>query len=470
MAFVASFGLELAFTAISMLPSFLQAPDGPDTSVIIGVGSNARGFDGLDTSGGIYPNMVLYNTHGDSIATSKGSIGLIDPASNIQGTFDGDTTQTPEYLKISASTSDAICVSYVAITSATGDKRTWHAGYVKQCAPELWYPSPEIIPGTDFRPGCVQLSKDDRFIDGITLKLTDFGFPDSTKATTAQKQYTDYPNTLCQAPGRMTLWDTIDDDMECIPFYDFDEQKNATTGYDLDFQKIVDGHEISCDLKSSKTHKQTIEPGKGPKTLTPQQQIEADAAQQAKNEAGTNENAPPPGAGSFGGTTGFININEEGLNPDGPPAGAGSFGGVVSSIPKDQLSTADFTISAAKPTSTSSRSSRVRHTLNADATAVAKVNSTRTSSSISVARPTLVSSSSAIANSTSTQQPSSLLKVVRPLATGYSSLASNSTVSASTATSSRPAEVSIFKGEIKRSKIQQAREQKKRRGMFGPRN
>lgn len=465
MAFVASFGLELAFTAISMLPSFLQAPDGPDTSVILGVGSNARGYDGLDTSGGIYPNMVLYNTHGDSIATSKGSIGLIDPASNIQGKFDGDTTQTPEYLRINAATSDAICVSYVAITSATGDKRTWHAGYVKQCAPELWYPSPEIIPGTDFRPGCVQLSKDDRFIDGITLKLTDFGFPDSTKATTAQKQYTDFPNTLCQAPGRMTLWDSIDDKMDCIPFYDFDEQKNATTGYDLDFQKIVDGHKIPCDIGSSKTHKQTIEPGKGPKTLTPQQILDEQAAQQAKNEAGTNENAPPPGAGSFGGTVGTIDLNEAGQNPDGAAAGAGSFGGVVSSIPKDQLSSADFTISTTKPTATSSKSTRVKHTLNIDATSVAKVNSTRTTSSISVANPTLVSNSSKIANSTSNQQPSSLLKVLRPLPTNGSNIASNSTTPASsTGTTSGPAEVSMF------NNIQQVRTQKKRRGMFGLRN
>lgn len=460
MSFVAAFGVELGFTAISMLlPSLLQAPDAPRTSVVMGVGSQARGVEGIDTSGGIYPNMILYNTHGKQIANIKPSIGLADPASNLGGEFDGDTAQTPEYLRINAVTSDAICVSYVSITSGTGDKRTWHAGYVKQCAPEVWYASPEIIPGTDFIPGCVQLSKDDRFIDGITLKLTDFGFPDKDKAEKAQKQYMDFPNTLCQAPGRMTLWDTIDDNLGCVPFYDFDQQKNMTNGFDLDFQKIVDGHKIPCDLGSSKAHKQTIEPGKGPKTLTPQQLIEEQARQkaeqQAKNEAGLNDNAPPAGEGSFGGSTGSINNNEAGINPDGAPPGAGSFGGVVSSIPKEQLP------SAPSPTSTT-KSSRPKQTLDLNAPPVAKRNSPLTKSSSSVAIPTSISSSSTIAVPTSCEQPSSLVKVVRLLPTNGTS---NSTIpTSSTGTASRPAEVSAFKREVKRSEMQS---QKKRRGMFG---
>lgn len=104
------------------------------------------------------------------------------------------------------------------------------------------------------------------------------------------------------------MWKIAPDN--CIPFYKFDEQKDPETGFDLDFQKIVDGHTLNCDVTGTATLNQNLEPGQGPKTLTPQQLIEeqaaAEAAQAAANEAGTNINGPPPGSGSFGGSVGTI--------------------------------------------------------------------------------------------------------------------------------------------------------------------
>src|SRR4051812_35900161 len=99
----------------------------------------------------------------------------------------------------------------------------------------FWYPSPEIIPGTDFRPGCVWMSSDSRegMPMAISFKLTDFAFPTSEEAEKAKKQYEKTPNTLCQAPGRMAFWDTTYPN-DCIPFYDFTVERNKTTGFDMD--------------------------------------------------------------------------------------------------------------------------------------------------------------------------------------------------------------------------------------------
>jgi hypothetical protein len=175
--------------------------------------------------------------------------------------------------------------------------------------------------------------------------LTDFAFPTSEAAEQAKTQFEQTPNTLCQAPGRMALWDTASV-FDCIPFYDFTTEKNTTTGFDLDYQKIVSGHTLRCKPDGTLLG-QTLEPNKGPETLSPEQirrqeeilqeQIRLDEqAQQEKNENGENTDAPPPGTGSFGGKVGSSSeeeLNENGLNPAGSVPGAGSFGGICGVVP-----------------------------------------------------------------------------------------------------------------------------------------
>jgi hypothetical protein len=162
----------------------------------------------------------------------------------------------------------------------------------------FWYPSPETIPGTDFRPGCVWMSSGTRFLQAISIKLTDFAFPTSDQAKQAQTQFEQTPNTLCQAPGRMTLWQTHNMN-DCTPYYPFPVERNETTGFDLDYQKIVDGHRFSCNPRGQ-GYKQNLEPGKGPKTQSPEQMQREKEEQERKNESGQNTNGPAPAAGSFG--------------------------------------------------------------------------------------------------------------------------------------------------------------------------
>lgn len=178
------------------------------------------------------------------------------------------------------------------------------------------------------------MSSGTRFLQAISIKMTDFAFPTSDAAKQAKAQFEETPNTLCQAPARMTLWQTHDV-KDCTPYYPFEVKRNETTGFDLDYQKIVDGHVLPCTPRGT-GYSQNLVPGKGPQTKSPEQLQKEKEEQDKKNENGENANAPAPGSGSFGGEAGSVTqdeLNEQGLNPDAPLPGAGSFGGICGIIP-----------------------------------------------------------------------------------------------------------------------------------------
>ncbi|KAL6704046.1 hypothetical protein ACN47E_008810 [Coniothyrium glycines] len=341
MSFVASFGVDIAINAAVLVATLI--PPAQNSKVQIGCGDRPLDEEAGALTGGGLPDIVLYNSHGEEMARQVGGQQL-DPGSNplidmgVDILDPNKATRTPEYLKLIARGEDAVCISYVTTTSSANDKRFWHAGYAKECARQIganfWYPSPETIPGTDFRPGCVWMSSGTRFLQAISVKMTDFAFPTSDQAKQAKTQFEQTPNTLCQAPGRMTLWQTHNIN-DCTPYYPFKVERNETTGFDLDYQKIVDGHKLPCAARGT-GYKQTLEPGKGPRTKSPEQLQKEKEEQDRKNENGQNTNAPQPGAGSFGGETGSITqeeLNEQGLNPDAPAPGAGSFGGACGIVP-----------------------------------------------------------------------------------------------------------------------------------------
>jgi hypothetical protein len=253
------------------------------------------------------------------------------------------------------------------VTGASGAQRTWHAGYVKTCQEQggggFYYPSPNTVPDTDFRPGCVWLSNDDRFMQAISVHLPSFGFPEESLAEQTAEQFKDYPQTLCQAPGRMSLYKTFDGEQpECIPYYDkilekfkeadVDEEKGINEGFDKDFQAVVDGHtlpprkfffkpsrkaisrERTCDYSKHKLFNQEIQPGKSSVEDSPQARKEKEAAEKKKQEDAAA--ADRAAAEEQARKDVEDQLNEQGQNPNGAPSGTGSFGGVAGLIPADQ--------------------------------------------------------------------------------------------------------------------------------------
>ena len=124
----------------------------------------------------------------------------------------------------------------------------------------------------------------------------------------------------------MAFWKTADPE-DCIPFYDFIEEKDPNTGFDADFGKIMTGQTLTCSPTGSMYTPSNF-PTPSPSTTA----------------------APPPpppsttdGAGSFGGVVGEIPADEAGQQTTqaapAPPLttdGAGSFGGVVGEIPNNE--------------------------------------------------------------------------------------------------------------------------------------
>lgn len=195
-------------------------------------------------------------------------------------------------------------------------------------------------------------------MQAISVHLSSFGFPEEGQAAQTAKQFQDYPQTLCQAPGRMSLYKTFDGEQpECIPYYndekalkkfeeaDANEDKGINEGFDKDFQAVVDGHtlpprkfffkpnrkaksfERTCDYSKHKLFKQEMQPGKTPVTDTPLARIQKKEADRKKEEEAAEEKARKDVEDQ---------LNEAGQNPNGAAPGEGSFGGVAGLIPADQ--------------------------------------------------------------------------------------------------------------------------------------
>ncbi|CAN9125418.1 unnamed protein product [Alternaria alternata] len=368
MAFAAAMGVDFAISGITMAAALAPVEEKPVAR--IGIGSTMLGATEDARTNGVMPNLYLYDVHGKLFAKHE-SGDLIEDGVNKQNDFiivDGaERTAEPEYLTIQARSDDATCVTYVTVTGASGAQRTWHAGYVKTCQEQggggFYYPSPNTVPDTDFRPGCVWLSNDDRFMQAISVHLPSFGFPEESLAEQTAEQFKDYPQTLCQAPGRMSLYKTFDGEQpECIPYYDkilekfkepdVDEEKGINEGFDKDFQAVVDGHtppprkfffkpsrkaisrERTCDYSKHKLFNQEIQPGKSPVEDSPQARKEKEAAEKKKQEDAAA--ADRAAAEEQARKDVEDQLNEQGQNPNGAPSGTGSFGGVAGLIPADQ--------------------------------------------------------------------------------------------------------------------------------------
>jgi hypothetical protein len=128
----AEIGLSLAFTLISLAPSipdWLSKNDGPKLRVQIrtglptteGMDENARKEEYEKVSmGGHIPNVVLFNAAGDRIAyyqnANNKKMGHNAPTDIYADYFDSENTQTPEYITITASADDAVCITSVTVT------------------------------------------------------------------------------------------------------------------------------------------------------------------------------------------------------------------------------------------------------------------------------------------------------------------------------------------------------------------
>ncbi|KAK7996044.1 hypothetical protein PG991_015511 [Apiospora marii] len=242
------------------LVDFFSSPLPDKIQVNIGAGatnSSEAVPDGQDLKGNA-PRVTLFDINGVEIGSGTNDAIVSDGGSvtvTIEGKEGSDTSKVPQYIQLSAFGSDPICVSWLTTSSSTSsgaDFRSWNGAAAKFCDVP-WYPSVAPMPGvtTLFQPPCFWLSNTGEFVVGMSARLVDFFFPGtaSDQSNQTATQWQQFPDTLCNAPGRQQFYKNLG---VCIAFYPSGlsvvNQKDPETGFDADFDAIQSSHTHSCSL------------------------------------------------------------------------------------------------------------------------------------------------------------------------------------------------------------------------------
>ncbi|KAF2184700.1 hypothetical protein K469DRAFT_496934, partial [Zopfia rhizophila CBS 207.26] len=136
MFLAAELGLGLAFTIISLarsIPDWIKKNDSPKTKVQVYMGiPPITPNDDKDkiykerSYSGSAPNIALFNMNRDRIGlyrndNGKKMIGQNSPGDILVDYFKEDSTEKAEYVTVSASGPDAICITSVTVTTPNTD-------------------------------------------------------------------------------------------------------------------------------------------------------------------------------------------------------------------------------------------------------------------------------------------------------------------------------------------------------------
>jgi hypothetical protein len=283
----------------------------------------------------------------DVVVVDGGTVGL-----TISGKEGSVASETPVYIALEAAGSDEVCISWFTTTSGSSDGadfRSWNGVTAKACNLP-WYPSTAAFPGVSvpFQPPCFWMSNDGRFVDAFSARLTDFFFPGSSgPANSTATQWSKFPDTLCNAPGRQQFYKNQG---VCIPFYpsglDSVNKKDPNTGFDVDFNAIQSSFTQTCSFAGIPFNCE-VDLARGVEGADhgctaangiiddPNFTLPASITSQLKSSLVFNLGggaAPAPavqtedGVGNFGGVLGTITADPPALQTSD---GVGAFGGVV---------------------------------------------------------------------------------------------------------------------------------------------
>lgn len=218
-----------------------------------------------ETLGGSAPEVALFDVNGRLIGRSHERKMVTEGGAievKITGGAGSRASSVPMYVQLvhknaaGGITPDPICVSWITTTSSSSsnaDFRSWNAATARACGMP-WYPSVAPMGGVNalFQPPCFWLDGSSKlggeFPKAMSARLFDFYFPGPNEAGAAMaKQWTDRPDTLCDAPARQQFYKTAG---ECIPYYPSGlsdiNRKDPDNGYDYSFTAVKQGHRTDC--------------------------------------------------------------------------------------------------------------------------------------------------------------------------------------------------------------------------------
>ena len=219
--------LNGAFLALSMIPlaiEFFPKPYKAKTTVRIGVGLAQESDLGNGTIGGNIPNIALFDGNGNQIGTSHGknTIKSGEFKDIVIKHHDHSYNAPAEYISITSGGTDQICIAYLAITMASGDKNQFYGDVGKQCGGK-WYPSNLLVETNqdpEFKPSCIWLDSPDPGTANVFAQGFSFHVPDFGSNQVRAMGYQENPATMCESKPRFHLWGSdLTSEKQCIPVF-----------------------------------------------------------------------------------------------------------------------------------------------------------------------------------------------------------------------------------------------------------
>ncbi|KAF6224734.1 hypothetical protein HO133_009927 [Letharia lupina] len=246
--------LNGAFLALSMIPlaiDFFPKPYKATTTVRIGVGLAQESDLGNGTIGGNIPNIALFDGNGNQLGTSHGKKTIKSGEfKDIVVKHHDHTNNAPaEYISITSGGTDQICIAYLAITMASGDKNQFYGDVGKQCGGK-WYPSNLLVETNEdpeFKPSCIWLDSPDpgtgdEFAQGFSIHVPDFG-SNQVRAM----GYQENPATMCESKPRFHLWGSdLTSEKQCIPVFSPPLAYQSDGSDPVDTSLILVDGSVSC--------------------------------------------------------------------------------------------------------------------------------------------------------------------------------------------------------------------------------
>ncbi|PVH86192.1 hypothetical protein DL98DRAFT_601703 [Cadophora sp. DSE1049] len=221
------------------------------TTVVSFTGGALNRTNGPYDGNGPMPNVALFNVNGGRVGfmsgQKQGNLGRGQTNGINVDPINKSNNEVPEYLSVSARSSNAICISYLAVTGPNQEYWTWNGEFGKLCKQWFYYSNQPMF-GSTLRPPCIWFSTDDRFPTGMALHTIDFSSMGSAAADNRGNQFVNHPESLCDSVPRQHFYHGYFSELSCIPV--FDPLPVATPdNVDLDRSQAITQGTVECSPK-----------------------------------------------------------------------------------------------------------------------------------------------------------------------------------------------------------------------------
>ncbi|KAL9087510.1 MAG: hypothetical protein Q9165_006621 [Trypethelium subeluteriae] len=212
---------------------------GSHSTVRVALGLSSSASDGSSLSGNV-PSVALWDDDGNELGSAAGSRKDTIAAGNFKDITvnQGHDNGEPTYIGISAGGDDAICVSYISITSPSAQKSAWTGDVGYKCGAR-WHYSTLRFGENGHQPHCTWIDKDGS--DGVQAKGMGMHIPDfNPQQKGLAQEFRNNTDAMCKSTPRFSMYSDIDVRHYSYPIFQPTLQYNSD-GSDTDLSKVLVG-------------------------------------------------------------------------------------------------------------------------------------------------------------------------------------------------------------------------------------